>query len=205
MAEEEPLMTSSPFPEFHLCRYLALLPTLLCALMVFGQSPQPASQSTRLPKVVAGRSHTVIILPSGTVRVWGGGGTNDCYFAGAQSPSIHRDASNPWTATPLAIPGLRNVVSISAGASVLALLADGRVREWGYNGFFSMGIGTNLEYPQGLQNPKLSQVAAIATGFNRSYFVLRDGTVLAAGFQRRDRGESFHIPTVILSKEESLR
>jgi alpha-tubulin suppressor-like RCC1 family protein len=51
---------------------------------------------------------------------------------------------------------------------------------------------------------KVSRIAAIATGLNRSYFVQQDGTVLAAGAHRWNRDEIFRVPTVILSSAEAM-
>lgn len=155
--------------------------------------------------ISAGVRYALALLRDGTVRVWGSGGHEGSDFGGARGPSIHTGGSEPWTATPLAIPGLRNVVAISAGASGVALLVDGTVRAWGYNGFSSMGLGHGAEYPVGLQTPRVSNVAAISTGFNRTYFTQKDGTVLVSGVHRKNRGETFSVPTVILTKAEAAK
>ena len=152
--------------------------------------------------ISAGVDYALALLRDGTVRVWGSGVQEGCMFAGARSPSIHKDTSAHWTAKPVAIPGLRNVVAISAGATALALLADGSVRMWGYNGFASMGLGNQEEYPSGVKTSRLRSVAAISTGLNRSYFVLRDGTVLAAGAHLIDRFNGLYkVPQPLLKKE----
>jgi alpha-tubulin suppressor-like RCC1 family protein len=153
--------------------------------------------------VSGGDGYALALLSDGTVRVWGQGTTDGAYFAGARSPSIHDDAS-PWTAIPVAVPGLRSVAAVSAGAAALALLQDGTVRAWGYDGFYAMGLGTMVEYRVRVLPLKVSRIAAIATGFNRSYFVQQDGTVLAAGVHRLKRDESFRVPTVILSSAEAM-
>ena len=153
--------------------------------------------------ISAGDQYALALLRDGTVRVWGQGTNDGAYFAGARSPSIH-EAAFPWTAMPLAVPGLRGVTAISAGAAALALLPDGTVRAWGYDGFFAMGLGTLVEYRTRVLPLKVSRVAAIATGFNRSYFVQQDGTVLAAGVHRWNRDETFRVPTVILSSAEAM-
>lgn len=156
--------------------------------------------------VSAGIDYALALLRDGTVRVWGNGGDKEnlYHFAGTRDPSIHLGAYS-WTAKPIAIPRLREVVAISAGASGVALLRDGTVRVWGYNGYCSMGIGRCTEYPHGLQTPRIANVATIATGFNRTYFVQRDGTVLAAGGHRYSPSQNFPVPTVILSKEQAAQ
>ncbi|HEU4391758.1 MAG TPA: hypothetical protein VFV34_28490 [Blastocatellia bacterium] len=153
--------------------------------------------------VSGGEEYAVALLRDGTVRVWGNGTMDGAYFAGAQSRSIHNDAY-PWTAIPLAVPGLRNVKAISAGAAALALLQDGTVRAWGYDGFYAMGLGNMVEYRTRPMLLKVSHIASVATGFNRSYFVQQDGTVLAAGVHRLDRSGTFRVPTVILPSAEAM-
>lgn len=154
--------------------------------------------------VSAGGQYALALLSDGTVRVWGQGTVDGTYFAGAQSQSIHTDASYPWTAIPLVVPGLRNVTAISAGAAALALLQDGTVRAWGYDGLYAMGLGNMVQYRARPESLKVSHIAAIATGLNRSYFVQQDGTVLAAGSHRLNRDEIFRVPTVILSSTEAM-
>ncbi len=155
--------------------------------------------------VSAGLGYAMALRRDGTVRVWGDGGDVELLynFAGTRDPSIHK--GDQWTARPFAIPGLRDVVAISAGASNIALLANGTVRAWGYNGFCSMGLGRCTEYPRGLQTPRVSSIAAIATGLNRTYFVRRDGVVTAAGTHRYSRYQLFQVPTVILTREQAAQ
>ncbi|MBZ5703098.1 MAG: hypothetical protein LAN84_14795 [Acidobacteriia bacterium] len=148
--------------------------------------------------ISAGLDYALAIMRDGTVRVWGSGAFEGVHFAGSRSPSIHTDTDAHWTAKPVAIPGLRNAVAIATGTSALALLADGTVRAWGWNGGASMGLGNQLEYPKGLQTPHVSSVAAIATGYNRSYFILRDGSILAAG--SHPKSGLFRSPTRIFPK-----
>lgn len=147
--------------------------------------------------VAASVGYALALRRDGTVLVWGDGTVDASNFAGATGASIHTEDAHPWTAKPLVIPNLRNVVAISAGSNAMALLADGTVRTWGYNGHYSMGLGQNREYPKGLQTPKLQDVASIASGWNNSSFVLRDGTVLQAGGRREGY---FKVPTVIWPK-----
>ena len=148
--------------------------------------------------ISAGLDYALAILRDGTVRVWGSGAFEGIHFASSRSPSIHTDTDAHWTAKPVAIPGLRNAVAIATGTSALALLPDGTVRAWGWNGGASMGLGNQLEYPKGLQMPHVSSVAAITTGYNRSYFVLRDGSILAAG--SHPKSGLFRTPTRIFPK-----
>lgn len=169
-------------------------------------TPIPIAGLDNVAAVSAGIGYAMALRRDGTVRVWGDGGDkSDLYnFAGTRNPSIHLGVHS-WTAKPFAIPGLREVVAISAGASSVALLANGTVRAWGYNGFCSMGLGRCTEYPRGLQTPQVSSIAAITTGLNRTYFVRRDGVVTAAGTHRYNRYQLFQVPTVILTREQAAQ
>ena len=48
----------------------------------------------------------------------------------------------------------------------------------------------------------MTNLAAVATGGHRSYFIQKDGTVLAAG-PHRTRAETFKVPAVILTREQA--
>lgn len=148
--------------------------------------------------VVAEGRRSLALRADGTVWVWGDGGNEGTDFGGAKGPSIHTDGSTPWTATPLQVPGLRGVTAIAAGAAAMALLADGTLRAWGYNAFGAMGTGVYDEYPRGLQTPRVTNVASVTTGFNRTYFVRRDGMILATGAQHYNVEFDLAVPTPIM-------
>jgi alpha-tubulin suppressor-like RCC1 family protein len=151
--------------------------------------------------VVAEGRRSLALRADGTVWVWGDGGNEGTDYGGAKSPSIHTDGSNPWTAIPMQVPGLRGVTAIAAGAAAMALLSDGTLRAWGYNGFGAMGTGVFYEYPRGLQTPKITGVASVTTGLNRSYFVKTNGTVYATGAQRYNVEFDLAVPTPIMQPD----
>jgi alpha-tubulin suppressor-like RCC1 family protein len=73
-------------------------------------------------------------------------------------------------------PGLSNVVAISAGNTFghdLALTRDGRVIAW----WAREGVSYGWNVPEGLSN-----VMAVATGWNHCLALKRDGTVMGWGF-----------------------
>jgi alpha-tubulin suppressor-like RCC1 family protein len=81
-------------------------------------------------------------------------------------------------------PVLTNVVSVAAGEyHSLALRSDGTVWAAGSNAYGQLGLGADTsDRVNYLSVPALSDVAAIACGYNHSLALKRDGTVWAAGF-----------------------
>jgi len=83
---------------------------------------------------------------------------------------------------PELVPGLSNVVSASTSYyDTLALLSNGTVEGWGYNGFGELGDGTTEEQSTPVQIPGLSEVTAVAGGFHHGLALLSNGTVEAWG------------------------
>jgi alpha-tubulin suppressor-like RCC1 family protein len=85
---------------------------------------------------------------------------------------------------PVAMSGLSEVTAVSGGADFsLALLHDGTVMASGENGFGELGDGTGggfSDVPVAVSG--LSEVTAIAAGGNHSLALLRNGTVMAWGY-----------------------
>ena len=84
--------------------------------------------------------------------------------------------------SPLPIKGLRFVTAVSGGQRhSLALLANGTVESWGFNGHGQLGdegaIGTRTPIPV----EHLSHVTAVAAGASHSLALLSGGTVVAWG------------------------
>lgn len=159
--------------------------------------PIPVPGVTDAIAVAAGVEFTLALRKDGTVVAWGDGSLHGSNFAGATGPAMHTEDATPWTAAPIAIPGLSNVVAIAAGSGGLALLSDGTARGWGYNGHYGLGLGRNTEYPKGLQSWKLPPVAGVAAALNSSYFILKDGSVLHAG---ATRGGYHKVPTQVVPR-----
>ncbi len=91
-------------------------------------------------------------------------------------------SANSLSSVPLPVSGLAFVTSISAGGRhSLALLADGTVVAWGYNGFGQLGDGSTLTGEVPVPVSGLSGVKAVAAGGNHSLALLSNGTVMAWG------------------------
>jgi hypothetical protein len=104
-------------------------------------------------------------------------------------------------AQPVTIPRLSQVAALYGtvhGTNFVAMLQDGSLRIWGYNGFFQHGLGNNLEYPLRLSAPKVKGVGSAVSAYNGTYFLLDDGKLLNAGVHPgRPREFSLKIPTEI--------
>jgi alpha-tubulin suppressor-like RCC1 family protein len=143
-------------------------------------SPVPVQNLTGVVAVAAGEIHSLALKDDGTVWVWGsnssgqlGDGTNDF---------------NPHP-LPVQVPVLSNIIAISAHLNhSLALKADGTVWAWGANDFGQIGnntVGGTVSPPTQVMN--LSNVIAIAAGFQHNAALKSDGTVWVWG--RNAEGE----------------
>jgi len=168
----------------------------------YGQLGNGTTSSSNVPVVVSGLSgvvaisalggggeHNLALLSNGTVMAWGdnsngqlGAGTTTgletCYQGNFSYPSCSR--------TPVPVSGLSEVSAISAGGvHSLALLNDGTVMAWGYDGDGQLGNGKagseeQSDVPVAVSG--LSEVSAISGGGYYSLALLRNGTVMAWGF-----------------------
>ena len=155
--------------------------------------PVPIRGLERVKQIAAARENGLALLEDGTVRTWGTRATAIVL----QPQGFSRDG---FSATPVAVPGLRNVRSLVAGpeaSHVMAILSDGTVRTWGWNGYYNQGLGHNSEYVMRLGQPKITGVVAGAVIYSTTYFVLRDGSLLASGpFLPSEK--MYKVPTVIV-------
>ncbi|MEX2237778.1 MAG: RCC1 repeat-containing protein, partial [Dehalococcoidia bacterium] len=128
---------------------------------------------TAIAAGAAGGAHSLALLSDGTVRAWG-------YDLFGQLGDGGTNTDQP---TPVAVSGLATVTAIAAGGNhSLALLSDGTVRAWGYDGEGQLGDGgTNTEQPTPVAVSGLATVTAIAAGGAHSLALLSDGTVRAWG------------------------
>lgn len=124
-------------------------------------------------QVRAGLYHKVVLKRDGTVWGWGFNSW------GALADSSYNSRNAPVRARPLT----ECVRALACGAyHTLALLSDGRVLAWGYNGEGALGRGTVGGFsnqPQPVQG--LSNVEAIAAAGNLNLALKTDGTVWAWG------------------------
>ncbi len=117
--------------------------------------------------IAAGGSHSLALMEDGSVWAWGYN-----YFGqlGAAkvlgNPTL--DPNNPasyYRIEPAMITGLSSVSGITAGLDhSVALLADGTLVAWGYNGYGQLGNAAtlNINVPDPTQNPVPQQVVKTA-------------------------------------------
>jgi alpha-tubulin suppressor-like RCC1 family protein len=103
--------------------------TLLLAALLLASSPAHAAAAA------GGEDHSAVVLPDGTVWVWG---ANDRGQLG--------DGTGVSALTPLQVPGLAGVVAVASGDDhVLALTGLGEVWAWGANESGQLGDGTSTD------------------------------------------------------------
>jgi trimeric autotransporter adhesin len=169
----------------------------------FGQTSTPAGLSN-VTAIAAGAFQGLAIKTDGTIANWGQGNpppnwlTNVVAIAAGgesgQNLALRRDGtvaewpvrSAEYVSTVPA--GLSNVVAVAtAGGARLALKGDGTVLGWGPNQY---GQATGVPTPQSphescgtviIGGQVLTNVAAIAAGFEYSVALKQDGTVVTWG------------------------
>jgi alpha-tubulin suppressor-like RCC1 family protein len=135
--------------------------------------------------IAASYYYDMALLADGTVRFWG----YNQY--GESGDGIGTNASeNPCYCIdhPVPVPGVSNAVAISAGWYLgSALIADGTVRNWGYNAYGVVGNGTTTEgtecdcvmpvSPVGVSGAKQA-----AAGGYHSLILFPAGNLVAGGY-----------------------
>ncbi|WNG62646.1 RCC1 repeat-containing protein [Archangium gephyra] len=151
-----------------------------------GQLGRPASASEPTPRQVpgltdgvaveAGGDQSLMLRADGTVWSWGNNTTGQ----------LGRTTSTSFDAIPAQVPGLTNVVALSAGFDhSLALRADGTVWSWGNNANGQLGrtLATSFDAIPA-QVPGLTGVVTLSAGFGHTLALRADGTVWAWGSNR---------------------
>jgi alpha-tubulin suppressor-like RCC1 family protein len=126
--------------------------------------------------VTVGSLHSCALLGDGTVSCWG--------ESGALGVVVETDCLNPGACatTPVAVPGLANVVTISAGDFyTCALLADGSVRCWGMNSSGSLGSGTTENSIAPVRVANVADAKAISSNDFHTCVLLGNGGVACWG------------------------
>lgn len=135
--------------------------------------PVAVSGLGEVTAVSGGADFGLALLSAGTVMAWGENGFGQ----------LGGGSSDELSDVPVAVGGLSEVTAIAAGGNhSLALLRDGAVMAWGYNAFGQLGDGSaggSSDVPVAVSG--LSEVMAIAAGYNYSLALLHNGTVMAWG------------------------
>ncbi|MCL2258584.1 MAG: hypothetical protein FWC18_02010 [Cystobacterineae bacterium] len=146
------------------------------------------SGSGHLSGVVAlavGESHTVALKSDGTVWAWG---DNE---HGQLGDGTKQQRSRPVQVLLPSGAALTGVIAIAAGsAHTLALKSDGTVWAWGDNEHGQLGDGTtkHKSCPEQVSLPSgvaLTNVIAVAAGYEHTVALKSDGTVWAWGTNKK--------------------
>lgn len=130
--------------------------------------------SSGVAAISAGGSHACAVSATGTVRCWG---RNNFGQIG--------DGTTTDRYVPTQVSGLPSAASgVSAGAGhTCALLTDGGVLCWGYNGFGQLGDGTTTSRNAPVPVSGLSSgVVAIAAGAGHTCALLAGGGIMCWGY-----------------------
>jgi len=148
--------------------------------------PVAVTGLTHVIAVSAGWEHVLALKSDGTVWAWG---TNT--WGGACGPGMGRlgivdGASSPVTDEPVPtqIPGLANVIQVSAGDGHSAVLkSDGTAWTFGANACGQLGNGDNSYAPQyqPVQVPGLTNVVWLMARDHHTQAIKSDGTIWSWG------------------------
>ena len=140
--------------------------------------PKKVLELEEVEVIAAGPWHSLGLLKGGTLRSWGANNHGQL-GGGATSGNIYQP--------PVKALDLERVKAIAAGSHhSLALLEDGTVWAWGYNGYGQLGDGTKTDRHRPVQVSELKEVKAIAAGrlqggSHYSLALREDGTLWAWG------------------------
>lgn len=128
--------------------------------------------------IAAGVGHSCAILNDGTVKCWGYNAYGQVGIGNTTTPQ-----TSPMG--PLNLGSGKTAISIAAGAShTCAILNDGSVKCWGFNGSGQLGIGntTDQTSPAGPVDLGAGKTAiAIAAGGSHTCAVLNDTSLMCWG------------------------
>jgi alpha-tubulin suppressor-like RCC1 family protein len=147
--------------------------------------PTPVLGLANVVEVALGDEHSLALLPNGTVMAWGENSVGQLGQGTTTGPELCD--GTPCSLQPIPVPGLANVIAISAHSeNNLALLADGTVVGWGLDEYGGLGGGVAaatackcIDHPVAV--PGVSGAVAISMGNDHALALLDDGTVRAWG------------------------
>lgn len=148
----------------------------------------------------AGNCFSGAVRDDGTVWTWGSG-VAAVMGNGTGNPSP--DDPGGRNLLPLKVPGLTNAKTLSLGMGhAAALLGDGTLRMWGFDGFGQIGVGTaGGYYPKPVITRGITNVALVYLASSRSFAVRKDGSLWIWGYGSSGGqgvvGKNLHVPTLL--------
>ena len=106
-----------------------------------GKKPGTVTALGGATQIAVGGYHACALLADRTVKCWGDNTDGELGFVTTEK--CGGSEAFPCSITPKTVPGLGDVVQLAAGRRhTCAILGDGRVKCWGWNGFGQLGDGT---------------------------------------------------------------
>ncbi|MCX7569464.1 hypothetical protein OS242_05780 [Tumebacillus sp. DT12] len=140
--------------------------------------PAPVVNLSEPVKISAGNSHSLAVMPDGTV--WGFGSNHDKQLVNAAG----------FQKTPVQLPGLQDIADVSAGGKhSLALDKLGRVFAWGNNENGQLGDGTTVSKATPTQVTGLPPIISIVASLWSSFALDADGNLYAWGYNSYSLGD----------------
>ncbi len=124
--------------------------------------------------VVAGDSHTCAILSNGNVKCWGYNGNGQLGYG---------DTSLRTIPGPEIALGATATMVTTGQSHTCALLSNGNVKCWGYNGYSQLGYGDNIDRSSPGPDVDLGATATmVTTGQSHTCALLSTGNVKCWGY-----------------------
>ncbi len=144
-------------------------------------TPVPVNALSGATAIAAGGYHTCALLSDGTGKCWG-------YNAyGQLGNGTLINSSIPVAVTGLGGLGGPTAAASAGGFHTCALLSNGTVECWGYNGFGQLGNGTTTDSSTPVAVSGLSGAEAISAGEFHTCALLSNGTVECWGNNNYDQ------------------
>lgn len=171
-----------------------------------GWTPVEVSGLDRVVAIAAGvasfggNAFSGAVRDDGSVWLWGSG-MSGVMGNGTENPAP--DDPGGRNLLPLQVKGLSNVKSLSLGSGhAAALLGDGTLRMWGFDGYGQIGTGTaGSYYLKPVPVKGITNVASIYLGSMRSLAVRTDGSLWLWGFGSSGGqgilGKNLNVPTLL--------
>jgi alpha-tubulin suppressor-like RCC1 family protein len=143
--------------------------------------PLPVAGISNAVAIAAGYYHSYALLANGTVMAWG------YNYYGQNGDGKGNSEGCECVTQPVAVPGVTNAIAIAAGEyGGVALLADGTVKDWGYNEYGQAGNGISSEsspcYCTGpVTASNVTGATSVGAGAEFNMAGLSNGNVMAWG------------------------
>lgn len=134
--------------------------------------PAPVPGLDKVVAITAGLKTSLAVKQDGSVWAWG---SNQSAMLG--NGARGGSASEGNALSPVRVPGVTGARQIVAGEGfVLALISDGTVRAWGFDGYGEIGVGTSGGYHTSpTRIPSLAKVVGLNAGGYRAFAITADG------------------------------